>query len=588
MSELTVGPQRPVQSAATAAQTYSSPEAKRVPDAPAAERRDVMELSGKSQPTREVTSAEQALGKLHEMGFLESASRPLSEEAVPPEAEHVATLTVRLDTGEEQAAGAQTETAEETAAGTEEEWQPYQPPSAVQNPPSVSEDGQSVTLYLFQTGDGKEFFFNMGGIFLPLNADGALLAGLLDGSFRMMTLNMDMLELLLGTGQAVLDLLLGTELDMVDLPDTPGGSSSAPQPAAPGEAADEAEANKSAQTDAPARPEAPPEKPAAEAPRPEGPLSVKTEVPPPDAKAENVGAWGAMRAVERSFQDMAQKWMADFPDRNSPEALSRWDAMQREWVSNLQQNDPAAFRAWLEVHLGEDASESALSKALLPEGFTRADYDSWTASDILSYEAKTGLDSGVQWLLTQIIRIMLPEERERIGIVSQSGYSAAGEAVVRSGEDEKSLARRLPEIMAQLLSGTFRASTADQTRDMDLPPYPERGEDERERAWKRRQIAYEVDSDWTANLKQWLIDVDGWRISRSQNYVNGKANVWSTDLMNGRPAQFRQWLSSPVRYAASTGWFNRATGSFPINTLPEGFTDEDLHRWLLLDVLDYL
>ena len=208
------------------------------------------------------------------------------------------------------------------------------------------------------------------------------------------------------------------------------------------------------------------------------------------------------------------------------------------------------------------------------------------ASDILSYEAKTGLDSGIQWLLTQIARIMMPEEREKL--VSQSGHSAAGEAILQSGEEDKSLARRLPEIMAQLLSGSFRAATAEQARDMDLPPYPERGEDERERAWKRRQIAYEVDSDWTANLKQWLIDVDGWRISRSQNYVNGKANVWSTDLMNGRPAQFRQWLSSPVRYAASTGWFNRATGSFPINTLPEGFTDEDLHRWLLLDVLDYL
>ena len=97
-----------------------------------------------------------------------------------------------------------------------------------------------------------------------------------------------------------------------------------------------------------------------------------------------------------------------------------------------------------------------------------------------------------------------------------------------------------------------------------------------------------MDSDWTANLKQWLIDVDGWRISRSQTYVNGKANVWSTDLMNGRPAQFRQWLSSPVRYAASTGWFNRATGSFPINTLPKGFTDADLRRWLRLDTLDYL
>ena len=590
MSELTVGPQRPVQSAAPAAQTYSSPEAKRAPDAPAAERRDVMELSGKSQSAREVTSAEQALGKLHEMGILESASRPLSEEAVPPDAEHMATLTVRLDAGEEQAAGAQTEAAGETAAETEEEWQPYQPPSAVQNPPSVSEDGQSVTLYLFQTGDGRELFFNMNGIFLPLNADGALLAGLLDGSFRMLTLDMDMLELLLGTGQAVLDLLLGEEPDMADLPAASGGPASAAQPAAPGEAADEAEANKTVQTGAPDRPgtsEIPAEKPAAEAPRPEGPPAVKTEVPPPDARAENVGTWAAMRAVERSFQDMAQKWMTEFPDQSSPEALARWDELQRQWVSDLEQNDPPAFRAWLEVHVGRDTSDGVFEKALLPEGFTRADYENWMASDILSYESKSGLDSGVQWLLSQIVRIMLPEEREKI--VSQSGYSAAGEVILHSGEDEnKSLARRLPEIMAQLLSGAFRASTAEQTRDMDLPPYPERGEDERERAWKRRRIAYEVDSDWTANLKQWLIDVDGWRISRGQNYVNGKANVWSTDLMNGRPAQFRQWLSSPVRYAASTGWFNRATGSFPINTLPEGFTDEDLHRWLLLDVLDYL
>ena len=597
MPELTIGPQRPIQGAAPAAQTYNRPEAKRAPDAPAAERRDVMELSGKSQPVKELTSAEQAFGKLHEMGLLENASRPLPEETVPPDAEHVATLTVRLDGGEDQAAGEQIQTSEETVGETEEEWQPYQPPSQAQTSPSVSEDGQSVTLYLFRTGDGAELFFDLGGIFLPLNADGALLAGLLDGSFRMLTFDLDLLELLLGTGQATLDLLLGAELDPPELPDAPANSASTPTPApasqiaaAPDEAADEVETSRGAQTAAPFRPSAaqtPPERPAAaEAPRPEGPLAVKTEAPPPEAKPEKVGAWAAMRAVERSFQDMAQKWMADFPDRDSPEALVRWDALQREWVGELEQKNPAAFRAWLEVHVGRSAPDSALRKALLPEGFTRADYESWMASDILSFETKTGVESGVQWLLTQIVRLMLPEEREKI--VSQSGYYAAGESILQSGEDDKSLARRLPEIMAQLLSGSFRAATADQARDMDLPPYPERGEDERSRAWKRRQIAYEVDSDWTVNLKQWLLDVDGWRISRSRDYVNGKANVWSTDLMNGRPAQFRQWLSSPVRYAASTGWFNRATGSFPINTLPEGFTDDDLRRWLLRDVLDYL
>ena len=353
MSELTVGPQRPVQSAAPAAQSYSA-EAKRAPaDAPAAERRDVMELSGKGQPAREVTSAEQALGKLHEMGLLESASRPLSEEAVPPDAEHVATLTVRLGAEEEQTAEAQTGPAEETAAETEEEWQPYQPPSLAQNQPSVSQDGQSVTLWLFQTGDGGELYMKLGDIVLPLNADGALLAGFLDGSFRMLTLNFDMLELLLGSGDATLDLLLDAGPGLLDLLNPlKAGSAPAPdaQQAEPSGEMPETETAEKAETAASSRPEAVQEKPAAEAPRPEQPLAVKTEVPPPDAKAENVAAWAAMRAVERSFQEMAQKWMTEFPDRSSPEALSRWGELQREWVSVLQQNDPAAFRAWLEVH----------------------------------------------------------------------------------------------------------------------------------------------------------------------------------------------------------------------------------------------
>ena len=527
---------------------------------PAAENavaRDTAALSGRAQPA--AATPEQVLGRLVSMGVADSVSLPVEP---PPEA-----VTAAAELEAEPPAQTGTE-------GAEGEWRPYQP-GAQAAPQLVSPDG-SVRLSLYPSAEGGgTVMAEVNGILLPLDGDGTLLAGLMDGSFRLLALNQDVLLQLLDAGMAALT-----------LPE-PGQTAKAAGKEGPVQTETMGEKAQSSVSSASVTGNG--EDPA---PREltEGQfralraLLVPSQSPPqlPSQKAGGAAEWLLERQAERSFQTMTQRWLRQTEDPWRPQSLPAWTAARMEWAGRLRE-DPALFRAWLGTEASGTASQldSARSGTAAP---LRAGQGP-EAAPAPAPRPETEDGSGALHSLLSAART----EGEEAGTMAlwKNALLAENSAWRREPEDGV-LARRLGEYVSQLLSGTARANTRAQAELLDLPQQPQRGEDELEKAWKRRQIAFEVDAAWTGNLREWLLHVDGWRIARCESYVNARANEWTTGLMKTQPAQFRQWLSSSVRYAASTGWFNGVTGSFPIRTLPEGFTEEDFRRWVRWDVLDYL
>ena len=614
MYDMMIARNRPVQSVHAAEPRKETASASTA--AETAPGRDTASVSGRGQSARAL-GAEQALARLLEMGVLESASRPVSPGGDPVPA---AELTIQLD-GDEAAAAAKNPEAE---AGAEqspaaEEWRPYQPPSApaVMDAlrQSVSADGRSITMLLYGAADGSPdgLLLELGGISIPLNADGTLLAGFLDGTFRLLTLDQEMLMQLLTMGMASMALSM--------LPEGAPGADPLPEPfsgqplpaeqdAPQAQAARQPspEASERTQFAPPATIEAPPS-PVSQQALTEARAALSPEFHQAQAHASNGGEnrpaplpqmkpggaleWASMRASEQSFRTAAENVLRREGDPWGPEALRALHQLRQEF------NQAAAAQR------GDGGGESAVRSETLPAaGQTPGTETARAAVPGENAAARTNPDGqavsvsaapadadAVQENALRFLRSVLsaaqPSDPETAALLKSAFLSDDASLLLRK-DDTGALTRRLSDYLAQLLGGQLSASTRQQAELLDLPREPQRREDELEKAWKRRQIAFEVDSAWTGNLKQWLLHVDGWRIPRCQDYINDRTDEWTTGLMKDQPARFRQWLSSPLRYAASTGWYNGATGSFPIETLPRGFTDEDFRRWVQWDVLDYL
>lgn len=120
------------------------------------------------------------------------------------------------------------------------------------------------------------------------------------------------------------------------------------------------------------------------------------------------------------------------------------------------------------------------------------------------------------------------------------------------------------------------ASSASQTAAVVL----EKLDGESDEDWQRRCIAFETSRRWQVSSREWRAESADMDFVDGMIYCDEKATQWVTDLMENEPAMFREWLDQERWHVEESG----------IDTaiLPDGFTEEDMSRWLAKDVLEYL
>ena len=505
---------------------------------------DSVSVEGRTPPSAASASAEQLLGRLMEEGVVTGASRSIPSPEIP--GGEYGSAALRLDLGDGEGAA-------EAQGELEEEWRPYLPPRAEQAL-SLPTDGRSLLLTLYGMPEGDGGLLDLGALSLPLNLDGMLLAQMLDGSYRLLGLGQEALSAMLQNGSARVESFTPPAAEQPR--QSPGAEPEVPEPA---------------------------------------PWAERLSLPAaPDAERPGgVAHWANAQAAARSFEDLTRRWLERSPDPMRPEAQTELRELRREWADTLRREDPAAFRALQSLEARPSVLRDGTVDAPQQTEGGAAEHKLSMPGDAhgVPEAAEEPGPTAQRWLRETFPRL-LPREggggAEQNAAPQRIGYYAFGAAAPPKDEGN-AMNRRLADYVQQLVSGRLRYSAGD-------TPLPQRqqeaetgaGGGELQGAWRRRQIGLEVDGDWAEQLRGWLDHVEGWRISRCRDYVNAHARAWAGALRDERPAGFRHWLCSPVRYAASTGWVNRATGSFPIETLPEGFTDEDFRRWMSFDVLDYL
>lgn len=97
---------------------------------------------------------------------------------------------------------------------------------------------------------------------------------------------------------------------------------------------------------------------------------------------------------------------------------------------------------------------------------------------------------------------------------------------------------------------------------------------------KRRQIADETAQLWQDKSRQWKAESAGMGFTEGILYCEERAVQWTQELMTSHPAMFRQWLAWEKEQMEESGLDNAI--------LPEGFTEEDMSRWMEKDVLEFL
>lgn len=119
-------------------------------------------------------------------------------------------------------------------------------------------------------------------------------------------------------------------------------------------------------------------------------------------------------------------------------------------------------------------------------------------------------------------------------------------------------------------------------RARNMPVPPKRMDGESDESFQLRQIKYEVSYSWKTNLNSWLDHIEGWRMGESQRYLDEKATEWVTDLMENKPAHFREWLEQSVKVNVEYA------GGFDVAIVPKGFTMDDYNQWMSKGILECL
>lgn len=71
-------------------------------------------------------------------------------------------------------------------------------------------------------------------------------------------------------------------------------------------------------------------------------------------------------------------------------------------------------------------------------------------------------------------------------------------------------------------------------------------------------------------------------MGESKRYLDEKSTAWVTDLMENKPAHFRQWLEQSVKINAEYA------GGFDVAIVPKGFTMDDYNQWMRKDISEFL
>ena len=84
------------------------------------------------------------------------------------------------------------------------------------------------------------------------------------------------------------------------------------------------------------------------------------------------------------WQIDSRAWRSESAGMDVCDCVLYCDEKALGWVTNLIENQPAMFRAWLEQEKWH-IRESGLDNAILPQGFTGKDMNRWMEKDVLEY-----------------------------------------------------------------------------------------------------------------------------------------------------------------------------------------------------------
>lgn len=346
--------------------------------------------------------------------------------------------------------------------------------------------------------------------------------------------------------------------------------------------------------------------------------------------------YAKIKEVQENFRNVGRLWEANTADRTDPAALQQLDDARIAWVTELQESDPAGFRAWLQIHVGPHALNGNFDNCVKPKDFTLEDYNAWMCKGFADYESGTlpkaedilGMEMPKQETvdvpeapkqaeqtaaagpthkalvdyhnghlgassLTREEKEYLYDLFERCYDNNDSAYNnqrAVLDAITtrREGESDEDCAVRWKSSLAVFVSwaNSQRGERQIMPDAIDLaqnrkPLEAKRKEGESDEDFMRRKIKWDADNAWA---KQWLkvaLVAENMTMGASLRYQNEQHAAWAKDLMNSDPAMFREYLELMVKPQVDHG-------NFAVAHVPPGFTINDYHQWMSKDTLEYL
>jgi len=121
---------------------------------------------------------------------------------------------------------------------------------------------------------------------------------------------------------------------------------------------------------------------------PDYPGVARMPTEPKRMEGESDEAWTRRQINYETSFSWAEQWIKtatasmDMPLGESLRYQKEQNAM---WASDLMKNSPAMFREWLERSVKPHVERGNFDAAVVPKGFTVADFNQWMSKDVLDY-----------------------------------------------------------------------------------------------------------------------------------------------------------------------------------------------------------
>jgi len=86
-----------------------------------------------------------------------------------------------------------------------------------------------------------------------------------------------------------------------------------------------------------------------------------------------------------SWKANLKQWLETSDGWGMGEMRRYLDEQSTAWVTDLMENSPAMFRTWLERSVKNNVDHGDYDVAIVPKGFTIADYNQWMSKGVLDY-----------------------------------------------------------------------------------------------------------------------------------------------------------------------------------------------------------